>query len=353
MAGIAATVRSSPADAAAERRRSDLAALARGGALNLVGTIANGVFSFALGIVVTRALHARGAGLFFEALGLFTVATTVTQFGAEVGVVRNVPRYRALGRDADARACLPIALLPVLCGSSVAGALLFAFAPQISHLVVHGAGRDALVPYLHVLAPFLPLAAASRVLLAATRGYGTMVPFITTEYLGKAGLRPLLALAAVAGGFGAVGMALSWSIPVALGFVAAVVWLVVLVRRAQPEPGVEARPRGPIAVLARDFWRFTVFRGVSAVFDVAVLWLDVLLVGALGSARQAGIYAAASRVLAVGAFALQAVFLVIGPQISALLAQKSRERALALYQTSTAWLTAIGFPVYLTMAVFA
>jgi O-antigen/teichoic acid export membrane protein len=131
------------------------------------------------------------------------------------------------------------------------------------------------------------------------------------------------------------------------------VWLVVLVRRAQPEPGVEARPRGPIAVLARDFWRFTVFRGVSAVFDVAVLWLDVLLVGALGSARQAGIYAAASRLLAVGAFALQAVFLVIGPQISALLAQRSRERALEIYQTSTAWLTAIAFPVYLTMFVFA
>src|SRR5919204_3090349 len=353
MSGISGTVAPIAADGrAVERRRDDLTTLARGGALNLVGTIANGVFNFALGIVVTRGLHARGAGLFFEAVGIVTVATTITQLGAEVGVVRNIPRYRALGRDADARACLPIALVPVLCGSSIAGALLFLLAPEISHAVVHGADRNALVPYLHVLAPFLPLGAASRVLLAATRGYGTMDPFIATEYLGKAGLRPLLAVAAVTGGFGAVGMALSWSIPVGLGFVVAVAWLAVLVRRAQAQTEVEAS-RGSIAALARDFWRFTSFRGISAVFDVAVLWLDVLLVGALGSARQAGIYAAASRVLTVGAFALQAMLLVAGPQISALLAQGSRDRAQTVYQTATAWLTAVSIPLYVTVFAFA
>jgi len=190
-------------------RRSDLANLARGGALNVVGMVANAVFGFALGIVITRGLHAHGAGVFFEAIGVFTIATVVTQLGADVGVVRWIPRYRALGRSGDARACVPVALAPVLAVGAVVGAALFAFAPQLSRLVIHGAEQDALVPYFHVLGPFLPLAAASKVLLCATRGFGTMRPFVAIEYIGKSGLRPLLAVVAVGAGLGSVGVALS------------------------------------------------------------------------------------------------------------------------------------------------
>jgi O-antigen/teichoic acid export membrane protein len=331
-------------------RRSDLTSLARGGTLNIAGTAANAVFGFALGIVVTRSLHASGAGVFFEAVALFTIASVVTTFGADVGVVRAVPRFRALGRGGDARACLPAAVAPVLLASGGVAAALFALAPQVSQLAVHGADANALVPYVRVLAPFLPLAVASKVLLAATRGYGTMLPFVAIEYVAKAGVRPLLVLAAVAAGVGEAGVALAWGLPVALGLLAALVWLRALIRGAATDDAGDARrPRE----VAGEFWRFASFRGFAAVFDVAVLWLDVLLVGALGSAREAGIYTAASRLVTVGAFALQAMLLVAGPQISALLAQGSRDRAQTVYQTATAWLTAVSIPLYVTVFAFA
>src|SRR5207244_2507673 len=86
---------------------------------------------------------------------------------------------RRQGRDGDLRRTIALALWPVLVVSSIAAVLTLGFAPQLSRLFVHGRGsvhRDALVPYLRLMAPFLPLAAASGVILAGTRGFGTMVP---------------------------------------------------------------------------------------------------------------------------------------------------------------------------------
>jgi O-antigen/teichoic acid export membrane protein len=161
-----------------------------------------------------------------------------------------------------------------------------------------------------------------------------------------------------------VAVAFAWAFPVAAGFVAAAAWMAVLLRReraavsgrskgrfgAGEEP---SRPVGSARAVAVEFWRFTGFRALAAAFGVAILWLDVLLVGMLASSREAGVYAAASRLVTAGLFALTAAFLVMGPQISALLARGERERAQAVYQTSTCWLAAISFPIYITLALFA
>ena len=127
----------------------------------------------------------------------------------------------------------------------------------------------------------------------------------------------------------------------------AVVW-----QRAVPlEP--QSRRRTPVRALAREFWGFTAFRGVAAVFQVAVLWLDIFLVGALDSTEAAGHYTAASRFVFVGALALQSVVLVIGPQMSDLLARRERSRARSLYQTATLWITAASGPLCFALAVFS
>ncbi|HEV8421391.1 MAG TPA: hypothetical protein VGR13_08565, partial [Actinomycetota bacterium] len=78
--------------------RSDLSSLARGGALNLVGSLAGGALSFLLAVVVTRGLHPAGAGVFFEAVALFTILANTCEVGADTGLVRGVSRALALDR---------------------------------------------------------------------------------------------------------------------------------------------------------------------------------------------------------------------------------------------------------------
>ena len=104
--------------------------------------------------------------------------------------------------------------------------------------------------------------------------------------------------------------------------------------------------------LAAEFWRFTGPRAVQATFQVIVLWLDILIVGALTDSYQAGIYNAVSKLAIVGTYALDATRLAIGPQLSAMLAKHQHERAAELYQSATRWLILATWPVYLIFATF-
>jgi O-antigen/teichoic acid export membrane protein len=72
----------------------ELRRLARGGALNLVGYLVSGVLAFGLAVVVTRIVGARGAGVFFAAVAVFTILSNITELGADTGIVRFVARLR-------------------------------------------------------------------------------------------------------------------------------------------------------------------------------------------------------------------------------------------------------------------
>ena len=111
---------------------------------------------------------------------------------------------------------------------------------------------------------------------------------------------------------------------------------------------LSARSRG----LAVEFWGFTGPRALQAVFQVTVLYLDILIVGALTSTYQAGIYSAVSKLAILGTFALEANRLAIGPQLSAMLGRREHGRAAELYQTATRSLVLVTFPLYLALAIF-
>jgi O-antigen/teichoic acid export membrane protein len=104
--------------------------------------------------------------------------------------------------------------------------------------------------------------------------------------------------------------------------------------------------------LATEFWGFTGPRAFQATFQVVILWLDILLVGALVSGYAAGVYSAVSKLAIVGTFALEGNRLAIAPQLSTLLSRRQHDRAADLYQSATRWLMLASWPMYLVLAVF-
>lgn len=343
---------SAEADRTARVHTSDLSNVARGGALGIAGGIGFGVFGFVLLLVVSHGLGATLAGIFFEAVALFMIFARISQIGADVGMVRAVSRLVALGRQYDIPHTLVTGVVPVAAASALLGGCLFAFAPTIADLAVNGSAPESLVSYIRIFAPFLVLAALTGVLVSAARGLGALAPFVWIENLGKPALQPLFILIVLALGFGTAAVALAWALPVALGFAAAISWLAILVARTVPA-GVLAERRWTSVSVFTDFWAFAFPRAIAALFQAVVAWIDVILVGALASARSAGIYAVASRLTLLGALFLRALILVLGPQVSSFLARGERARAQVVYQVSTWWLTAISWPAYVSIALFA
>jgi O-antigen/teichoic acid export membrane protein len=290
--------------------------------------------------------------LFFEAVAFFNIASSIALWGADVGVVRQVPRLRVLERARDVRRTVQLAIGTVFGVGLVFAAVVEVWARPIATLLVHRGHPQELAVVLRILAPFLPIAAAYTVAVAATRGFGTMRVSALVDRLGLSAAQPLFVLAVLAAGVGVAGVSLAWVAPTLVTATIAVLWLRRLMRRAHADtaPG-PAEPR--TRALFVEFWRFAAPRGLAGVFAVTVLWLDTLLLGALRSSHAAGVYAAATRYLTIGTFAALAITQVVGPKLSELLSARRRDRARDVYATGTAWSMALAWPVFWTMIVFA
>jgi O-antigen/teichoic acid export membrane protein len=330
---------------------SDLTTVARQFSATMAASLAGAMFGFILTLVVTRGLGAEGAGIFFVTIAVFGICATVVTFGADVGAVRMIARHLALGERAAIRTTILAALVPVAVLSVVAAVVLFILAPTIGPLLARGSSSEEIAPVLRAVVVFLPIATVSGVILAATRGFGTITPFVVAEQLGIPLLRPLAVGIAIAINGTAIWVAgLAWAAPILV----ALLYLIFVLRRlVDPLPATGSLVGPSQRAAWEDFWRFASARGGASVFLVLVRWLDVILVASIASVRDAGIYAAASRLVLVGDLPQRAIIRVMGPRFSALLAMDERSRARALYRTSTTWLIGLSFPFYVTLAVYA
>ncbi len=88
-------------------------AIARGGALNLIGAGVAAVAGVLLVVVITRSLPQEQAGVFFALTSVFLIAEMVARLGTGTGLVYFVARLRTLGRGEEIRAVQRVALIPV------------------------------------------------------------------------------------------------------------------------------------------------------------------------------------------------------------------------------------------------
>ena len=338
---------------------ADLRSLARGGTLNLVGVAAQAVATFAITVTVTRGFSEQVAGVFFIATSVFLLGVAIASLGTQTGLVYFISRFRTLGTPHLIGRALRVSLPAVAATAVVVSVAMVACTPALTAMVVDG-DPGHFASYLRGLALLLPFAAVSLALLAGTRGFRNMRPTVLVEYIG----RPITQLAVIAGvvtaGADAL-LGLAWAVPYLPAALLAALWFAALRRRRaapdaaapEPPPAGESESTARERPLAVEFWRYTAPRSVAHVAQLALQRLDILLVGVLAGAVPAAIYTAATRFLVIGQFGGRALSQAVQPQLGEVLATDDWAGARALYQTATAWLVLVTWPVYLLLAVFA
>jgi O-antigen/teichoic acid export membrane protein len=365
---------------------SETATVARGSAVNAIAMALGAVLGFGLTVLVSRWLQPKNAGALFELIAMFTILSNTLELGADTGLTRWISRARAIGGLGRVRQVLAVALVPVLViGCAAAVAMWFA-APGLASIFLHSMPAGVAVRDIRIVAPLVPIGALSNCVLAGPRGYDRMWPYLAIEGVGKPLARLVLVLVALILGWGLQGALVAWCIPIAVGLVAA--WLILMrLVRSEPDRGHRGgrshlmRPAGSLLPprrpdlapaarsqpgrhqaatgdlpkrqrLGMEFWSFAGPRGFAGAFQIVVIWLDILLVGALVSRYAAGVYSAVSKLALVGTYALAAQRLAIGPQLSALLARKKMDRAANLFHSATVLLMVATWPLYLFLAIF-
>ena len=325
---------------------SGVAAAARGGWWGMTGSVANAVFSFVFVGLITRAVGAGGAGAVFTGVALFTILGNACKLGADTGLVRFVPRDLAVDDGRSVGALLRMAVLPAAVVGTGAALPLLLFPAVATTLLPHLPPADA-VALVRLFGLFLPAATVGSVLLGATRGYGTVVPFVGVEQIGKPVLRVLIAVPVAWFAPGLLSLASAWLLPALAGSVAA--WLAL--RRCRAGRGT-TYPAGSGTVRWRTFWAFSAPRAVSSVFDIGAVWVGVILLSVLATPDDAGVYTAIGRVVTAGTLVQLAVRLAAAPEISRLLAVDKDAEAQELHRVSTCWIVLFSWPLFVLVAGF-
>lgn len=331
---------------------SELRSLARHGTANLAGLVCSGVMSFVLALVLARGLGPRGYGALTTATALFTILVNVGELGADTGFLRGLPRLLVHGRQVDVPRMILAGFVPVAIYGVFVGLSVFAFAPELAHIIVREAVPGQVDRYLAVLGPFIIVGSLLPVVLAALRAFGRMKAYVAIQNVLVPLVRPGLAVLALTMGAHGAGIALAWALPLCAALVIAVWQLRTTIRSLPIRAGAAGSPT-PVRTVARDFWGFTAARTLAGAAAILVTWINLLMLGGLRSAHDAGVYAGVMRYVLLGTFGLQAIRVVIGPQISRLIAQGRPRETESVFQTATCWLLGLSGPYFLLLAVFA
>lgn len=316
---------------------------ARGGAVNIIGSVATAVLTFGLTLAITRGLPREFAGVFFTATSAFLVVVGVAQLGTNTGLVYFIARTRVLGKPNLVPAYVRSASLPVLAWTTILVIVLWVLAPAIAGLI-NPDQTEMSTTSMRMLAPFLWAAALENLAASATRGLGKMRPAAVTTLV----LRPVAQLGLVLVAVWVIGYeaaVIGWgmgyvvSAPVALWWSRRLLGTGIIGRRIEP--------------VTREFWRFTAPRALMTVAQIAMQRFDIVLVGALAGAAPAATYAAATRFVVAGQMGTQAVSLAAQPAFAEHLASGDTQGASRLFRTSTAWLVLMTWPLYLVILVHA
>jgi O-antigen/teichoic acid export membrane protein len=326
---------------------ADLGSFARGGALSLVGAAVSAVANVGLVVLVARGFSKSDAGVFFAATSLFLLAMTTAQLGTPTGLVYFISRFRVLGQRHRIGQAIAAALTPVAVVGLLLALCLFVFAAPLAGIFVAGPpGHFA--TYLRVLAACLPLAVFSDPLLAATRGFRTQRPTVLIENIGRPVAQVVLTLLVIATA-STPWLGLAWALPYLPAALLAWLWLTTLAARRAGAP-VAPRDQGG---MRGEFWRYTWPQTFTVIAQIALQRAGIVLVAALSGPAQAAVFTAATRFLIVGQLANASLGTTLQPQLGERLALGDRAGAQTLFETATAWLVLIAWPLYLLCAVFA
>jgi O-antigen/teichoic acid export membrane protein len=296
--------------------------------------------AFALNVVIGRMLGAEGTGLYFLALSVVSIGAVVTKLGLDNTLLRFVAAGASL---ADWNRVVGV----FRTGTRLAGAaslggaiIVFAAAPLMSE---HLFGEPALAPPLRAISVGIFTFAMMMLLSECLKG----LKRIRDSMLVSGVLYPLIALVLIwplASLFGPTGAALAYVLgtggAAAIGYA---MWRANIRNHAAPEPAFE---RATLWQSARPLW-------VMDLINRAILPLAPLfLLGIWGTAADAGVFGAATRVSMILALFYTASITILVPKYAELYNTGQIDMLGQVARRSALTFTLAGLPVLAALFYF-
>jgi O-antigen/teichoic acid export membrane protein len=278
----------------------------------LVVQVAGAGLAYLLQVLLARLLGAHGYGVYSYVFICGTFAALLAGLGLPAAAVRYLPVYR-MSRDWERMRGFTRLSRIATFSMAIATALLASLAAlvaQATGLLAH--------PQLILLAGLLvPGLAGSMLYMELARAENRVaIAFIPALVARPVLIGAFAALIALAGGLSTEG---------ALVATMLAAYLVLVVQHVLTRRLVEVPPATRPVIERHEWLRVGAALLAVNAFIVTLMQVDVVIVGAARGAREAGIYAAASKTASLVAFVIVAVNAAAAPQFATLWAQGRRE----------------------------
>jgi len=330
--------------------------IARGGGLNLLGQVCSQVAMLGVTVLLARRLGRDDLGRYAQAFAFLSLLGLLSLSGFRAGLTRFVAVHLA---ERDPGALRGTVRLGIALTTGVAGVLALALcpaAPWLAGSVFHDAH---LTLPLRAVALALPAATFTDSALAATQGFRTMKPFalvgLVFEPLARVGGSAAL-LVAGAGLRGVMAALVASNLAAAVLAGAA---LRRLMRSAPataaavgPGSGRAARHRARPTYNVGELLGFSMVSWGASLASTGLIWGDTILIGALRSSAEVGVYNVATRLVTLATFVMPAINGALGPRIADLYHRGQRDSLRRAYSVATSWILRLSLPAFIVLLAF-
>lgn len=322
----------------------DVAIVAKGGAVQVVGQITQRSLSFFFGAVATRVLGFSGYGLYRLVQQVITNLSQLALLGFNYATMRFVAKARASKDHGAVRGTMRVGVIGVVAMSLIVMAVTLLMTERIADLFADNEENfDDLVRLTRVAVPYIGLFAILQVLRYSTQAYKTMIPSVVAGNIVQPGVRFILGTIVLLAGAEVAGALWTLQISVVVAIFVAVWWL----RRLLTEAELAAAPKYQIGSILR----FAVPQAGASLLGVQTLGLGLLMLGYYSDDFAVGLFAVALQLQGPGNVFLGGIVNIWAPVVSDLYDRGEIERLGSLYQTINRWIATFSFPVFAALII--
>jgi O-antigen/teichoic acid export membrane protein len=320
---------------------SEVVSVARGGGLNLAGSLVNTLSVLVLFWVLDRNLGKTLTGVYIAAFALRRILQTIALGGMRSAMTRFVAIHLADDDDARLRGTIVVGIAVSIGLATILGVALFVAAPWLADSVY---SNPEVLDGLRWVAVGLPSAAFTIVVLSATTGWRTMKPSAIVGFMAEPIIRVMLTATALALGAGLTGTLIMLQVASVIASILAWIWLRVLLRGHRKVKRLYET--GPLVRFGAATW-------ASSVALEGIRWADVQVLAVLTTPDVVAEYQVATRTVLFCALGVNALTNALAPRAADLLRRGQVQVVQRLYTTTSAILVRLTLPLLVVVFVQA
>ena len=344
--GVLSDVEGTARSGLSEAAGKDVAALAKGGGIQIAGQFAQRGLTFVFAILAIRILTRGDYGVYRQVAQVLTILSQLGLAGFNYAAVYFIARARAAKDPSAVRGAARAAILGTASTSTLVFAALLVWADPIATLFEKvPENQSDFTQLLRLGALYIPAFGLMQTLRYCTQAYKTMIPSVKVGNIIQPIAEVVVGEARSLAGFVVGGLVVSLVVSTVIGAVAGA-WYY---RQILTDEEKAATPRPePIKMV-----RFAFPQLGASFLGVQSLGLGVIILGIRSTNVQVAVFGVALALQGPGGIFLSGIVNIWAPVVSDLYEKRDLTTLDSLYKTITRWVSTFSFPIYAALIVEA